>query len=210
MDIRHDCFQPRLDTRNADRLSLFRPILITGNDKAGLCLARDLSPKGLKARTYLDLDLDERVRVHFSTESVVSGWVEWRDDKMLGVHFEEAVNMREVMTHFSAVPRPGQANRSPRLPIRCRAALSLAGRTAMVEVQDISQRGVKIQASLLQPGEEVELQLDGLERRKAVVRWIQTGIAGLTFVRALSFDELARWAAQQEPPSLLTLRSGQP
>jgi hypothetical protein len=65
-------------------------------------------------------------------------------------------------------------------------------------VQDISQRGVKVQASLLQPGDEVELQLDGLERRKAMVSWIQTGIAGLTFLRALSFEELARWAAEQE------------
>ncbi len=68
----------------------------------------------------------------------------------------------------------------------------------MVQLLDISQHGVKACALFLEPGDEVDVKLDGLERRKAVVIWIKSQLAGLKFVRPLGFEDLARWVACQQ------------
>ena len=198
MEFHLESPEARVETRAADRQTLYRPVLIQSAGGAGLCLARSLSPKGMNAKTCLDLNPDDRVSVYFSTDMVVPGWVAWHDAEMIGIQFEEPIDVRDVLSLFTQRAGRGRVNRLPRLPIKCAAALTVNGRSDIIEVQDISQRGVQIAASFLQPGDEVELQLDGLERRKAVVQWIHTGVAGLSFLTPLPFDELAHWAAEQK------------
>src|SRR5205085_12344690 len=80
--------------------------------------------------------------------------------------------------------------------------LTIAGRIVSIELQDISQRGLKVSSSLrLQPDEEVVVRLSGLAPRKAHVRWAHGSIVGLNLVRPMSFDELALWVVQQQMPS---------
>lgn len=197
MELHLDCPEARIDTRDDERQSVYRPVVIQSSHGAGLCLARSISPKGLKAKTCMDVNVDDRVSVYFSTDLVVPGWVAWSDGEMIGIEFEQPIDVHEVLSLFTQRPARGRANRLPHLPIHCAAALTLNGRSAIIEVRDISQRGVQIAASFLQPGDQVELHVDGLERRQAVVQWIHTGIAGLSFVTPLAFDELAHWAAEQ-------------
>ena len=197
MELHLDCPEARVETRNADRQTLYRPVVIQSDHGAGLCLARSISPKGVKAKTCMHVQVDERVFVYFSTDLAVPGWVAWSDGEMIGIEFDESIDVHDVLSLFTQRPRRGRTNRLPRLPIHCAAALTVNGRSAIIEVRDISQRGVQIAASFLQPGDQVELHVDGLERRQAVVQWIHTGIAGLSFVTPLAFDELAHWAAEQ-------------
>jgi hypothetical protein len=70
-----------------------------------------------------------------------------------------------------------------------------------VEVEDISQRGVRIRAPFMQVNQEVDIQLDGLDRRKGIVRWAQAGTAGLHFIRPLGFEQLAQWSVEQQARS---------
>lgn len=92
----------------------------------------------------------------------------------------------------------GKVSRAPRLPIQCKAELAIADRTLVIELRDISQRGIKACASFVRPGDEVQVKLPGLEPRKAIVRWTRPELAGLNFLRPLSLDELAHWAIKQQ------------
>ena len=187
-----------LNARNTDRHSVYRPVLVVSARNTGLCLLRDVCPDGLRAKSYVDFARDEPVEVHFSTDRYLSGAVAWSDDGQIGVAFNEILDVSELLSQFAPGTRMGKVSRSQRLPIRCSAHLTANGRSAMVRLRDISQRGVKVSASFLQPGEVVDVQLDGIERRKAVVSWIEAQLAGLRFVRSLAFDELAHWVACQQ------------
>jgi len=198
MELHLDCPEAQIDTRDSDRQTLYRPVLIQSSRGAGLCLARSISPQGMKAKTCLDLKHDDRVSVYFSTDFAVPGSVAWSDDGMIGIQFDEPIDVRQVLSLFTQPAGCSRVNRLPHLPIRCAAALTVGGRTDIIEVRDISQRGVQIAAPFLQAGDRVELHIDGLERRNAVVQWVHTGTAGLSFVTPLPFDELAHWAAEQK------------
>ena len=67
-----------------------------------------------------------------------------------------------------------------------------------MELQDISQKGAKIRASALRIGDEVTLNLEGLEPRKAVVRWVRLGFVGLNFLQPFGFDELGEWVVARQ------------
>ncbi len=73
------------------------------------------------------------------------------------------------------------------------------GRALEVPFLDIPQRGVKVRTPFIRPGDEVLVVLKETERRKAVVLWTQAGMAGLNFIKPLSFEELALWVISQQP-----------
>lgn len=193
-----------LDTRHAGRHTLYRPILIQTDGSAALCLLRDLSPNGLRVKAYRHFASGEKVLVHFSTDLIVMGAVAWCHDDQAGIEFDQPVSVPMVFSQFTDGRKTKKGHRSPRLPIECSANLTVRGRTALVRLEDISQKGVRVRSSYLQPGDEVHLLLDGLDRRLAMVRWVGPEVAGLDFIRPLAFDELARWTAQQRA----TLRFG--
>jgi hypothetical protein len=62
-----------------------------------------------------------------------------------------------------------------------------------IQVLDISQYDIKTAVSFIPPDDESAVQIDGLGPHEAVVRWTQINIAGLNFVQALGFEELAKW-----------------
>ncbi|HSQ94506.1 MAG TPA: PilZ domain-containing protein [Croceibacterium sp.] len=187
-----------LDTRYTDRQAVYRPVLIESHGATGFCLLRDVSADGLRAKAYTAFAPDEHVRVHFSSDISVSGAIAWSEDGQIGVAFNEIIDVPELLSQFAPGTAMGWASRSQRLPIHCSAHLAANGRTAMVQLLDISQHGIKACASFLEPGDELDVKLDGLERRKAVVIWIKSQLAGLKFVRPLGFEDLACWVACQQ------------
>lgn len=92
----------------------------------------------------------------------------------------------------------GKLNRAPRLQMQCKAELALGDRSLAIVLQDVSQREIKVSASFVKPGDEVQVRIEGLEPRKVTVRWTQPGTAGLNFHRSLSFEELARRVIDQQ------------
>ena len=180
--------------------TVFRPILIETEDFAGFCLVRNLSAHGMRAKVYTSFATDQSLVVQFSSNRIVEGRVIWCDGEHMGVGFETNINVAEVLADISRREQGGRLNRPLRLPISATAEMIIDGRSFAAEVQDISQRGLKLSTSTVRSGEELTVRLKGLESRKAVVRWTQTGMAGLNFVRPLLFDELARWVIQQQLP----------
>jgi hypothetical protein len=172
-------------------------VLIETDDFAGFCLVRNLSPRGLRAKVYTTFAPGQAITAQFNSDELVRGTLIWCEDNHIGIKFNQAVDVAQVLANLAQKDIGGRINRPLRLPIRCTGELMIDGRAHLAEVQDISLRGLKVVSSFVRPGEELTIALSGLEPRKAIVRWSQGGMAGLNFVRALSFDELAQWVVER-------------
>lgn len=186
------------DNRSEERTAtVFRPVIIETDQFAGFCLVRNLSPNGMRGRVYTSFAEGLAITVQFSPEKIVTGTLIWCKDEHVGVKFDEPIDVSRVLSDLARTLAEGKINRAPRLQIECSAELTIGDRTLAIKLQDISQRGIKASASFIRPGDEVQVRLEGLHR-KAIVRWTQGGIAGLNFVRPLSFEELAHWVIRQQ------------
>lgn len=177
--------------------TVFRPVLIEAEDFAGFCLVRNLSEHGMRAKVYTFFAENEALTVRFGPDNSVAGQVIWCDGDHVGVKFCDTIDVAEVLAELSRKEVDGKLNRPLRLPISAPLNLVIDDRAVPAELQDISQRGIKIRSPSVRSGEELTVQLQGLAPRKAVVRWTQGGLAGLNFLQTLSFDDLARWVVQQ-------------
>ena len=115
---------------------------------------------------------------------------------MIGIQFATSINVPEVLAGLAGLPQGGKSIRAPRLQIPTAAQVIVDGRPVYAELQDISQKGLKVRTSYLRPSDEVTILLDGMEPKKAVVRWTQPGVAGLNFINPLPFDQLGEWVIQ--------------
>jgi hypothetical protein len=186
------------DRRTAERTAtVFRPVLIETDDFAGFCLVRNLSLHGLMGDVYTSFADEQPVTIHFG-HTAITGMLKWCKDARIGIEFDTPISLSEILGAMGARTVEGLINRAPRLQMRCPAEITIGERIRSAEVEDISQRGVRVRAPFMKVNEEVVLQLDGLERRKAIVRWAQAGTAGLNFLQPLNFQQLAQWVVQQQ------------
>jgi hypothetical protein len=187
------------ERRSAARTAtVFRPVLIETEEFAGFCLVRNLSQTGMMGHVYTSFVGNLPVTLHFDPEVTVAGTLQWCKEGRIGVQFEQALDVDAVLARLAKKRFQGKINRAPRLQLQCDGELIIGDRSLSIEVQDVSQRGIKVRASFIRPGDEVYVEMNGLERRKAVVRWTQNGTAGLNFVQPLSFEQLARWVVEQQ------------
>lgn len=182
-------------------MAMYRPVLIETAEFGGFCLIKNLSSDGLMGVVYTRFAAAQPVVIQLHPEHVISGMIVWSRNDMIGVHFDEAIDVEAVL-HNLASKRVGTlVNRAPRLPIvpiECCGEVEVDGRALPLTVHDISQRGMKIAAAFLRPGEEVVVRLKGMKPHKAQVRWAQGGMAGLYFVGSIGFEDLARWVIERQ------------
>lgn len=194
------CFGELPNERRAGNraATVFRPVLIETDEFAGFCLVRNLSPNGLMGVVYTQFAEGLPVSIQFNQDLVVPSMVMWSQDGRVGVRFDEAIDVSTVLVDLAKKTIEGKLARSPRVQVQCDGVLSIDDRSLSITVLDISQRGIKVRASFVRPGDEVLVRLRGLELRKAVVRWTQDGTVGMNFVRPLGFEELAEWVIRQQ------------
>ena len=178
--------------------AMFRPVVVEIDGYLGFCLVRNLSANGMKGQVYSPFASGQRVKVCLASDIAIEGAVVWAVDGQIGMQFDEAIDVPSVLTNLVRSLPGGQVNRPPRLPIRCAGELIIADRTLAIDVQDISQRGIKALTSYVRTGDEVTVRLTGLEPRKAGVRWTRRGSAGFAFLRPIAFEELATWVVSRQ------------
>lgn len=187
--------RPGHDRRAEHRITtVYRPILIESDEFAGFCLLRNLSPEGMMGQFYTDFAVGTALRVQFHEEFSLPATVVWCRYGKIGLSFAEQIDVTEVLMLLAKPMHKGWINRAPRLQIHASAYVRIDGRDVPVEILDISQRGVKLRSRYLRPSDEVMLVVDGLEPRKAVVKWSQGEDVGLNFIRPLEFECLGNWA----------------
>jgi hypothetical protein len=195
-------FQPEvpvMDRRNDDRskISVYRSAMLRWPGFEALCLIRNISPGGLMGKLHTGLPPGEPVQVEIRSGNEISGRVAWSDDGMIGVQFDERIDVLEVL-HAPIHGRPGLAQRMPRLRIACPVCLHVDGVRQSLTLVDVSQGGAKIETDLLREGDEVTVGIRGLDPHRGVVRWAHGGRAGVAFLAAIPFDTLAKWALDRQ------------
>jgi hypothetical protein len=185
---------PQPDRRQHGRhLTILRVGALVIDGRRELCLIRNISGGGLMAHVYSQIELDQPLAVELKSDQLVSGRVIWVDEANIGIRFDEAIDVEEILA-VQAVSANGWRPRLPRVEVDRLGTIRAGARTYAVSTCDISQGGVKVEIDQpLQPGEDVVFTPEKFRPVQGVVRWYHGGTCGISFNQVIPFHELMRW-----------------
>ncbi len=167
---------------------------LIGEGRQTLCVVRDISETGMKARLFGDVRAGERVCVEFKGGRKVMARVQWVDERFAGFLFDDRIDLRLIF----AIAYPDYSYRSPRLEIDALAQVSFGRVRAPMAILDISVGGAKLLGGdALLVGEKVGIEIDGLAKRDGTVMWKDGQQAGIEFDSHIGVDRLADWANER-------------
>jgi hypothetical protein len=145
-------------------------------------------------RTYSSMTEGRAVTVELKQGQLVRGEVRWVRDHNVGIAFDEPIDVVELLSSSMDGPRP----RMPRVEVSCTASARQGSSLSSLKVHDISQGGLKAEASrALGVGEDVVVTLPGLAPLQGIVRWQDGGFHGISFNGLLALSELVEWLHAQ-------------
>ena len=155
-------------------------------------MVKDLSPEGVMVETCACLDEGDLLRLGFTEHEMLDGKVVWSVGGRLGIKFDRPIDISEILVGSM----PTEPTRPPRLPINCTAKINDTFTTRRDQVLNVSTRGLKVKSSAFKVGDKLSVEITGLGRKKAVVRWTGEGETGLEFLIPLTYGELQSWTVQ--------------
>lgn len=185
--------QSDADRRQGQRfMTILRVGKLVTETSQQLCLIRNISSGGLMAHVYAPHKVGDKVEIELKSEERLAGEVVWVRHDTVGVRFDGAIEVNDILTHTRS---PGEPKaRAPRLEVHGRARIKVGDVIHHVEIRDLSQGGIKVKIDeQLHIGEDAVITVEGMEPVKGVVRWSLSGHAGLSFIRAIPFDALISW-----------------
>lgn len=166
--------------------------------REGLCRIRNIGPGGLTLETATSLEPGQRLAVEIRDKPALHGRCAWRNAPRAGMAFDTPVEVKDVLGHAEAPEsklRRVRHARGPRVAVGRHIGIDLPAGSVFGDLVDISQGGARLSLPVrVDPGEWIMLDLPGLKRKKAVVRWIE-GQVGVAFADRLGFEELSAWLA---------------
>lgn len=179
------------DRREGERhLTLFRVGSITIGDRRELCLIKNISAGGMMIRAYCPIPEGTALSVELKSGQPVAGKATWTKDQNIGVAFDQAIDVIEILSASADGPRP----RMPRIEVDCVACVRDGANIYRLPVCDISQGGLKVKGDpMLEHGCDLSVSLPGLESQPAALRWRQDGHLGISFNRLIPLAKLVAW-----------------
>lgn len=154
-----------------------------------LCILRDASSTGIKARLFHELPDAPHFELELGNGDRYAVEPVWQRDGHAGFRFADGpIDVHALMDESTPFPKRS---------IRLRLALPVmvtsdAGLSRAGQLQDLSQQGGLL---LLEPGlalgQQVRIEAPGLPLRHGRVRWRRRAAHGLVFQQAFRLDELA-------------------
>lgn len=186
--------EPQPDQRAAQRFTL---LLLTAKliAPAGefLCILRDVSATGLKARLFHDLPESPDWQLELGSGARHALEPVWQADGHAGFRFRAAPIDPFRLMDQDAGPFP---KRHIRLRMELPVLLHAEGAARPGRLRDLSQLGARIEVEQpLALRQLVRIEAPGLPVRHARVRWRRGPGHGLVFHEAFRLDELAVVAA---------------
>lgn len=158
-----------------------------------LCLIRNISAGGLKARVYTPKEVGQSVAVELKSDQEIAGTVQWSRGSEIGVQFNDRIDVAAVLASSPVVTR-GMRPRPPRVHLPSLAILRLRSELVGIGICDISQGGAKIEIDQpLAVGDDVVIMVSDFRPLNAIVRWVNGGAAGVEFKQSIPYGELAEW-----------------
>lgn len=187
------------DRRASERpvVSFYRSAKIHWQGLELLCLIRNVSVGGMKAKVLIDLPLNSQIVVEMRSGHRLNGRIVWCRDQHVGVEFAAPIDVQDVMNGAHCqVSRWHQ--RMPRMAVALPITLRTSVGDQVANLLDLSQGGAKVEAEFLRVGDDVTTVVPELEPFRGIVRWAWQGRAGIAFMRMVPFDMLAQWALDRQ------------
>lgn len=178
-------------------LTLLRVGSMTVDGRRQLCLIRNVSCGGMLIRTYSELEPGTRMSIEFKHGESVVGTVRWTKDGNVGLMFDHAIDVLQLLESAVNGPRP----RMPRVEILATAWIRADAMSYRTEACDISQGGLKVRSRKpLRLRDRVVVTLGGLPAIPGFVCWVQDQHYGICFNQPLQLQTLIRWLKRQPEP----------
>lgn len=179
------------DRREGERhLTLFRVGSITMGERRELCLIKNISAGGMLIRAYCPIPTGTALSIELKSGQPVAGKASWVDGQNVGVAFDQAIDVIDILSASADGPRP----RMPRIEVACIATVRDGASIYRLPLCDISQGGIKAKGDpMLEHGCDLVVSLPGLEPQPAALRWRQEGHLGISFNRLVPLGELVAW-----------------
>lgn len=184
------------DRRGAERyVSLLRVGAMLVDGRRELCLIRNVSAGGMMIRPYSPIAVGTQISVELKQGTAVSGVAQWSDDGLIGVAFDEAIDVLQLLNAPTGKPRP----RMPRIELTCIATLRHEGTVFRAPVMNISQGGICVKSPVdLTLDRDVVVTLAGLHAAAGVVKWQDGEYFGIGFNRVYPVAELMAFLQEQQ------------
>jgi hypothetical protein len=188
---------PGMPERRHDErhMSLLRVGSLQIGDRRELCLIRNISAGGMLIRIYSEIEPGTQLAVELRQGEPVNATVLWARDDLVGIQFEEPVDILSLISCPVDAPRP----RMPRLEVQCIAWVRDGAVVHRVRASNVSQGGIRVETPNPIPvGAQVTVTLPGLPPEQGVVRWNDSESCGITFNRVLGLPQLVAWIGEQQ------------
>lgn len=163
-----------------------------------LCILRDASNGGLKARLFHELPPTRRFAIELANGERLPIELVWQRDGHAGFRFLGGpVDVHGLIDESADFPK-----RDIRLRVSAPVTVRIGEERHSGVLRDLSQHGAQIEiAPVLAIGRQVLLGVEGMPARVARVRWRRGAAHGMVFQRGFRLDELATLVGQlqQEP-----------
>lgn len=191
---------PDSEQRAGPRVTLLiRTAKIVAPSGDYLCVIRDVSPDGLKARVFNELPAAEPLAIELATGECQPIERVWQQGELAGFRFPAPVALPRLLADAPA----GRKKRSVRVRFARPVLIIAGGQRLSADFRDISQHGASLEcAGHLAMDQRVRLECDALPPLDARVRWRHRPHYGVIFEQTFRFDELARLVAAVQGPTL--------
>ena len=150
-------------------------------------------------RPFSPLPTGTAVSVELKHGEVVNGIAQWSDKGLIGITFNEPIDVLELLSSSGDAPRP----RMPRIELSCSALLRCDGDVSRVRIVNVSQGGACIStAAEIELNANVVLSLPGLHAAAGVMKWKDGDQYGIGFNRVFPVDELMAFLKEQQRQEL--------
>lgn len=166
-----------------------------------LCILRDVSSTGIKARLFHELPAAETYTLELGNGDRYLLAPVWQREGHAGFRFADGpIDVHVLMDEAASFPK-----RSIRLKLDLPVMVAAAGASRRLgTLRDLSQQGALIElAPDLALGQQVRIEAPGLPLRHARVCWRRGGAHGLVFQQGFRLDELAVLAHRLQARSAL-------
>jgi hypothetical protein len=179
------------ERRTGERhLSLLRVGSMKMGDRRELCLIKNISAGGMLVRAYCPVAEGTEVSIELKQGEPVGGIARWVKDGFVGVEFEQAIDVIDLLSLSAEGPRP----RMPRVEVGCTGFVRDGGTTHRCKALNISQGGIKIECRAeIAVDADVTVSLFGLQPCSGSVRWHDGNCYGITFSRVVPLPMLMAW-----------------